>query len=233
MGTALDIINDSTRLIGVKQKGEALDGDESADALRRLNLLVDSWANEKLMLAQLIERTHSLTSGTGSYTIGSGGTINTTWPIKIERAFTRDSNNLDTSIEIIDNKEWARISLKNTSGLYPAYLYYRRAYPLGTIELYPLPGSGLTLYLEVWDQLTQFTNLSTSASFPPGYERALIYNLAVELAPEYGAALRPEIYELAKQSKADIKTANLEVPRMACDLPIGYKTSHREYFPII
>jgi hypothetical protein len=234
MGTARQIITDALKVCRVYQTGEALSASEGADGLRALNLMLDGWANERLMLYQLIERTHTLVSGTGSYTIGSGGDIDTTRPVKIESAFTRDSENTDTTIYVINNDEYSSITAKSTDGTYPLYLYYRAAYPLGTINLYPHPGSGLTLYLQVWDQLTQFTNLSTSASFPPGYERCLIYNLAVEIAPMFGATMTSEAIKTAVDSKGWIKTVNLDIPRMHSDLPTlsmsGYKYDRADFF---
>ena len=232
MGTANNIITDALKLLGEWQKGEAPDADESADGLRALNLLIDSWANERLMLFQLVERTKALTANDGTYTIGTGGDIDTTRPVRIERAWVRDAENNDSVLAIIDNKSWSRIPIKSIQGMDPLYLYYRAAYPLGQINLYPLPGSGLTLYLQVWDQLTQFTALTTSASFPPGYERALIYNLAVEIAPMYGAVLRPEVVQVAVDSKAQIKTVNMVIPRMDTDLPIQTGVYYNDLIPL-
>ena len=219
MGTARQIITDALKVLRVYQKGEPLDADEGADGLRALNLMLDGWANERLMLFQLVERTHALVSGTETYTIGSGGDIDTTRPVKIESAFTRDSDDSDLSIAIINNDEYSEIIQKDLDGTYPLYLYYRKAYPLGQINLYPAPGSGLTLHLQVWDQLTQFAGLSTPASFPPGYERCLIYNLAIELAPMFGASMTQEATKTAIDSKAWIKTVNVDIKRLRCDLP--------------
>jgi hypothetical protein len=234
MGTASQIITDALKLLRVYQSGENLGASEGQDGLRSLNLMLDGWANERLMLFQLVERTHALTATTESYTIGSGGDIDTTRPVKIENAFTRDADDHDLQIAIISNDEYSQIHDKTLDGTYPLYLYYRPNYPLGTINLYPAPGSGLTLHLQVWDQLTQFTNLTTSASFPPGYERCLIYNLAIELAPMFGTTVTQEIAKIANESKAWIKTVNFTVQRLEYDLPAlsmsGRCISKAEFF---
>ena len=222
MGTANQIITDSLKLLGILEVGDAADSDQAADGLRSLNLLIDSLANERLMLFQLVERTKALTEGTGAYTIGASGDIDTTRPVRIESAWTRDANDLDCPIEIIKNQEWSLITLKSLGNTNPMYLYYRPAYPQGTIELWPLPGAGLTLYLQVWDQLTQFATLTTSASFPPGYERFLIYNLAIEEAPMYGVSVKPEVAKIARDSKTWLKTVNAkDVPIMTSPLAPG------------
>lgn len=213
MSTARIIITDATKLLGVWQKGESLDSDEAADGLRYLNNMIAGWNNNYLMLNQRVQRTLALTSGDASYTIGSSGDIDVTRPIQIETAYIRDSNNVDTPLSILNNEQWSSITMKSTSSNVPVYLNYRANYPLGVISLHEAPSSGLTLILECWDQLPSFTTLDTAASLPPGYERALTYNLAVELAPMYGTEASPTIKEIATRSMGGIMDANnTEVP---------------------
>ena len=219
MGTANQIITDALKKLGVWQKGETIDADEGADGLRALNLMIDSWSNEDLMLYQQVQRTKALTSSDGQYTIGDSGDIDTTRPVRIATAYVQDSGGNDWPIKIINAAQWASISLKTVDGTYPSYLYYRPDYPLGVINLYPEPSSGLTLYLECWDQITQFASGVTSASLPPGYERALIYNLAIELAPEYGKPIGQEIAKLAMESREFIQDVNnTEIPTLVSSI---------------
>lgn len=222
MGTANQIIDDALKKIGVWETGRSATAEEAADGLRALNLLIDSWSNENLMLFQFVQRTKALTAGDATYTIGSSGDIDTTRPVRIHTAFIRDASNDDSPLEIVNTDDFSKIPLKSVGNAYPVVLHYRPAYPLATITLYPEPSTGLTLYLECWDQITQFTALTTSASLPPGYERALIYNLAVELAPEYGVAVPQEVMRAASDSKSRIKDVNdTEVPVLESDLLLG------------
>lgn len=151
-------------------------------------------------------------------------------PLSIESAFTRDANSLDVQITCINSEQWARIYQKNIQTTYPDFLYYRPKFPLGEINLYPLPGSGLTLYLEVRDNLTLFPTLDSEVFFPPGYERALGYNLAVEIAPQYEKQAAPSVVQAAMDSKAGIKTTNIKVPILTNDLPGLSGGSYREQF---
>jgi len=232
MGTANQIITDALKLIGVYQKGEAIDGDEAADGLRALNLMIDSWANESLMLFQFVQRSLALTAGDPSYTIGSGGDIAVTRPVKIHHAFVRDSSNNDSDLYIINNADYSSIPLKTNGNAYPTALYYRPNFPLGAITLYPEPSASLTLYLECWDQLTQFASLTTSASFPPGYERALIYNLPIEIASMYGKSVLPEVIKIANDAKSRIKDVNdKDIPILRSELLVGRGVSKSNYFP--
>lgn len=152
-------------------------------------------------------------------------------PQRIQAAFTRDANNQDFGINVtLENDEWSRICLKNLAATYPNYLYYRMSYPRGQINLYPSPGSGLTLYLEVWEALTRPGALTSTVSFPPGYERAFVYNLAVELAPRYGVDPPSIVERTAVKSLATLKSLNQRFPKMKLDLPGMRHSSARERF---
>ena len=64
-----------------------------------------------------------------------------------------------------------------------------------------------------WDsylQLTQFANLTTALSLPPGYERAIVTNLAVKIAPYFSDAIvSPAVAIEASQTLGDIKRTNI------------------------
>jgi len=218
MGTVRQLVTDALSLLKVTESGEAITNSEAQDGMRALNQLIDSWANESYMIYRKVQRTHALTSGTGQYSIGSGATINTTRPVKISQAYVRDSNNADYPINCrINNQQWSRILLKSLSGTYPEFLYYRPSYPNGEINLYPEPGSGLTLYMECWDQFSAYTAITDSIALPPGYERALKYNLAIELAPEYRDPSQL-VLKLAQESKERIKDVNnINIPTLISD----------------
>ena len=68
----------------------------------------------------------------------------------------------------------------------PTGIYYDPSYPDGRVYVVPVPDTALTITLVHDEAFTALASVSTSLSFPPGYERALRYALAVELAPEFG-----------------------------------------------
>ena len=205
--TVLDMIKRSLRLLGVKGAGENLSSEEANDGFQALNSLVDSWNNESLMIYNLELITHTMVPGTGDYTIGPGATINVTRPQNIQSAYINDGD-ADWPIIIIKDEQFNRIWDKDTQSSYPEYLYYRSDYPTGTIEVWPIPSAAHTLNLSVWNQLTAFASTVTTISLPPGYQRALEYNLAMEIAPEYGANPSNVVGSISVQSKSKIKAIN-------------------------
>ena len=210
MATPSSIILRSLRLIGEKPIGGTLTSDEQKAYLADLNTMLDGWSIERLMVYQLLQETKALTSGTGSYTIGSGGAFDTTRPTKIVNpCFTRDTSNYDRPLTLIDAEAYGNIPLKATTGTYPEYLFYDTAYVsgLGTLKLYPYPGSGLTLYINSWKQLTQFASITETVALPPGYQRAIEFNLAVELAGGF-TNVSNEVAKVARESKATLKGFN-------------------------
>jgi hypothetical protein len=50
--------------------------------------------------------------------------------------------------------------------------------------------------------------LTTNLTFPPGYLRAFTYNLAMEIAPEFGVEPSPQVTRIAMTSKRNLKRIN-------------------------
>jgi hypothetical protein len=99
----------------------------------------------------------------------------------------------------------------------PEVVYYEAEFPLGVVNVYPKGDSTYELHLSSWKQLPTYTNLSNTVSLPPGYERAIRYNLAVELAPEYAREPSGAIVDRAERAKANIKRTNTYPPALATD----------------
>jgi len=186
--TAQELIKAALRALGVIATGETPSAAELEDGLEALNMMLANWSDERLMVHAITEDSHALTSGTASYTIGSGADIDTKRPVKIEDAFIRESN-LDTPVTIVGQKEYNSVALKSDTGT-PTMLYYNPGWTTGTIYLAPTPGSGLTLYLYSFKAHAAkggtdlLTTLTSTVSFPPSYHAAIKWNLAVDLAPE-------------------------------------------------
>lgn len=209
--TGRDVVSASLRLIGAMAPGESLAAQEATDGLSTLNRMLGSWSNESLLIHAIVRETPlTLTAGDGSYTLGASGDISTR-PQRIEKALIRDETSspaIEREIRILSIDEWAAIPAKDTQSTYPTSLYDDGAYPQRTISLYPIPSATHKLVLFTLRALTSISTLDTDVSLPPGYEEALIYNLALRLAPEYGRAVSDAVALVAGESKAGLKRAN-------------------------
>jgi hypothetical protein len=222
MASASDIIRRSLRLIGAIAGGETPSSTEQADALDALNAMLDSWRTESLSVYALRDETLTLT-GAASYTIGTGGALNTTRPVRIESAYERYSDT-DYPVKIASAAAWYALAVKTTtSSNVSEWLYYEPSYPLGTLYLYPKPTTGV-LHLVTWVPLTAFA-AADSVALPPGYQDAITYHLAIRLAPEYGRPVPPELAALARAAKDNIQRVNFRPPLMSTGLEEGRRAN--------
>jgi hypothetical protein len=218
MASALDLITRALKERKVLGTSETLTNDEAQDGLTSLNAMLKTWSLKRLMVYQILQENFALTAGDGEYTIGAGGNFNTTRPGKLSTgSFVREGS-VDYELTMIDFAEYSKIPIKGTGGT-PQVISYDAQYPLARILLYPLPGSGQTLYLNSLKALQQFTALTTDLAMPPEYEEAIVFNLAMRLA-SYGGEMTPEARAVASESLSALKTTNQPTRYMSTD--IGY-----------
>lgn len=224
--TVRDLIKSSLRIIGAIASGETPSANESSDALQTLNGILGSWSNQSLLVPSKAREVFSLVAGTQSYTIGTLGTFNTTRPIKILSAsIINAGQTFETSIDVLNQQEYAEISTKSLSGS-PTAIYAQGTYPLDTINVYPVPQASDQLVLYSMKPLTSFASLNDEITLPVGYDRALKYNLAVELAAEYGKQLAQEVVVIASESKSEIEALNSESVYLTSDALFINKKSY-------
>lgn len=214
MATAATIINRALKLIGAIGSGESGSADELADGLVSLNAMIDAWNNDRLMIYAVQDETLTLVNGQVSYTIGSSGNLNTTRPVKIESAFLRVSD-VDYPVDVIEVDEYNAIPDKAVTSDMVSHVYYKPSSPLGVLYVYPVPNTAQSLKLQTRVPFTAFAATSTTVALPQGYERALAYNLAIEIAPEYEKEPSGTVVRIANESLAAIKRTNSR-PVMAC-----------------
>lgn len=205
--TGRDLVTASLRLIGAVAPGESIAASEATDGLATINRMIDSWSNEGLLINAINQETPlTLTAGDGTITLGTSGDI-ANRPMSIESALIRDGST-DHQIQFLSLQEFSSIQNKNLQTTYPGYAYDDGGYPLRTITLYPVPSADHSLVLFTKRSITQISTLDTVISLPPGYERALVYNGAIELCADYGRTPSEMVFNIANESKASIKRSN-------------------------
>lgn len=222
MATVADLIRRSLQTLGVLADGETPTASQEADGLEALNDMLDSWATERLLLWATLRSTHTLTPSLTNHTIGTAGTLNTTRPVRIDRASISPSGmpGTETPLDILSDEQWQSLQGKDATGT-PSALWIESAYPLTKLWLNPIPSAADTLVLYTWQQLGRFASTAVDLDLPPGYARAIRYNLAKEMGPEYGVALSGEAMDIANESKATLKRLNFKPSYLRSDFPAG------------
>jgi hypothetical protein len=85
------------------------------------------------------------------------------------------------------------------------------------VYFYPVPSAAVEVHLPLQVPLSGFDNLASIISLMPGYDRALVYSLAEELAPGI-RPLDPQIVKTAFLARRAIRHTNVDVPLMNADL---------------
>ena len=208
--SAGDQINRALRLLGVLAEGETPSAAVSQDALVALNQMIDSWNTERLSVFSTQDQTFLWPTSTISRTLGPTGDFVGNRPILIDDAtyFRDPSNNVSYGIKIINQQQYDGIAVKTVTSTYPQVLWINMTYPNIEMYIYPVPTRLLEWHFISVEELTQPATLATEFALPPGYLRAFVYNLAMEMAPEFGVEPSPQVQRIAMTSKRNIKRIN-------------------------
>lgn len=222
--TGNTVVTDALLDLGVIAADQTASGSDLALGLRRLNAMLSGWRAERLTIPVVTRTAYNLVDGTATYTIGSGGTFNQDRPEKIEAASIILDPSLDPALEIpigggMPHAEWYGIPDKDIEGV-PRALYYEPLYTasLGRVNLYPVPDSStydLVLYTPT--PLAAFADGTTSYVLPSGYEETIVAQLALRLAPAFGASPSVDLARRAEAGLRRIKYANATTPELSFD----------------
>ncbi len=216
MSTASDLIKGSLRLLGVIASGETPSAADTADGLSALNELIESWSAEGLIVPTITREELSWASAQGSRTWGSGGNFTTARPLRLINASILSSG-IESPLKIVTPDEWADIKNKTLTSTQPTHVYLVPTMTTATVYLWPVPSATVTFVPYSQKPLTAFALSSTTFTFPPGYYRALRFNLAIEMAPEYGKEVSPKVEKIASDSLENIKRLNIKPLFMVTD----------------
>jgi len=187
--TAGDQINRALRLLGVLAEGETSSAAVMQDSLTALNQMIESWNTERLSVFSTQDQVFNFLLDDATY-------------------FRDPSTNVSFGIKLINQQQYDGIAVKTVTSTYPQVMWINMTYPNIEMYLYPVPTRLLEWHFISVEELTQPATLSTVLSFPPGYLRAFVYNLAMEIAPEFGVQPPPQVVRIAMTSKRNLKRIN-------------------------
>ena len=208
--TAGDQINRALRLLGVLAEGETPSAATSQDALVALNQMIDSWSIERLSVFCTQDQTFTWLAGEYIRTLGPSGDFIGLRPVLLDEAtYYRDpGTNVSFGIKFINQQQYNGIAVKTVTSTYPQVIFVNMGFPDITMSIYPRPTRDLEWHFISVQELSNPATLVTNLLFPPGYLRAFTYNLAMEIAPEFGIEPSPQVQRIAMTSKRNLKRIN-------------------------
>jgi hypothetical protein len=188
--TRAQVISGALRKLGVLASGASPSTAQTNDATEALNALVKAFHADGMPLWAITNHTFTVTSGTSSYAIGTGLTLNVTPPLKVLQARYKLSGGDFTPMNVYNQYDFNNLPDVNSEGV-PINLYYKygvtNGVDTGTIKLWPIPNDSTTQIDIVYQRpFMDMDATDNQFDFPSYWMQALIYNLAWALAPEYG-----------------------------------------------
>lgn len=241
MTTLRELATSSMRLLSIIQAGVAPSPADLNVVVAALNSLLDSWSADRLAIFAMYPSYFQLKAGKRDYTLGPAG-FNPDWvmerPQRLERASLSynavpavpgvpahlSTNSTDFPITIMYSPQFSTIAMKGCPSNWPSAVYDNGQYPTRKLTFWPVPTQDHLVTLWIWRPLVTSTDLDAIIQFPPGYERALRFNLAVEVAAEFGKQLPEQVQSIATTSFGDLKRLNAAGTVMSCPSWAGGKS---------
>ena len=208
--TAGDQINGALRLIGQLAEGETPSAATSQDSLTAMNQMLDSWSSERLSVFSTQDQVFTWTQGYISRTLGPTGDFVGNRPVLLDDAtyFKDPTNGISFGIKIINQQQYDGIAVKTVTSTYPQVIWLNMDMPNMDMYIYPVPTKTLEWHFISVTELDQPATLATALVVPPGYVRAFRFNLACEIAAEFGVEPPATVQRIAMASKRNIKRIN-------------------------
>ena len=236
--TGRDFAKSVLLLIGAIASGETPTASETSDVLSRANEMIDAWATQAL--TALVNERHvfapvanqqayllSPTSASSDWVVDNRPDLLTNVGLLLNTA----SPAVEIPRGILTDDEWAATSIKDLANTLFTSVYYNPTSPAGTVSLWPIPTTAANDVVLYFDSiLVQFADLTTQYRFPAGYLRTLRYNVAVDIAPEFGAQLSPVVDRTAAASLRTLKAANVKMSELSVDPALSGRRFGYNYY---
>jgi hypothetical protein len=210
MTTAGELINGALRLIGMLAEGETPSAATSQDALVAMNQMIDSWNTERLSVFSTQDQIFTWPNNQVHRTLGPTGDFVGNRPVQLDDStyFKDPTTGISYGIKIINQQQYDGIAVKSVTSTFPQVMWINMDYPNIDMYVYPVPTKALEWHFISVTELDQPATIYTDLTFPPGYLRAFRYNLACEIAAEFGVEPSPQVSRIAMTSKRNIKRIN-------------------------
>lgn len=230
MATARDICDLALKQAGVVGLAQTAASEDTNNAFTILNQMLAQWRVKRWLVFRLVTASWAATGAT-SFTLGPSGTVTTDTsgatinvrPDRLEiNPYIRQTNvaapnQPDMPLTLLQSLEdYNRIRMKALTA-FTQYIYYDPTLTNGTVYPWPIPNSGLyTIFISFKLPFAAFSSLDTTVNFPPEYEAAMLYQLALRLKTLYQIPVMPGdlLVGLAKDALNTLRGANTAIARL-------------------
>lgn len=195
--TARDVITYAMRECGILEAGETPAADDADDALNYLQNLVDAWADEGVSL------------GLGVLALETTFAAPTRLMEAIQAAL---SARLAAAFGKEGAPPWQAI---NSAMLRRAKAHYRAQ--LAYDALNTMLGEWETMGLRLGDVVDDTLTAASEVPVPPTHLNAIIYNLAVRVAPEMPVEAPAPVAAMAARAFSALRSQYVVVPKLVAD----------------
>lgn len=201
--TVQDLGTLALRKLFVVEGHEVPADEDAARALENTRMLLRTWAVNGIRLWLNEQQSVTLVAGQASYTLDPR-------TLEVFDAY-RSQGNTDSPMRILTREEYNSLPNKTVTGQ-PYALWPDRRYNSTVITVYPVPQTGTTdtLSLGTKRQILDPVSLGENVEMPPEWSEAIVYNLAVRMAPDFGVEPEPFVVSMAGQLYADLSGQDRE-----------------------
>ncbi len=213
--TSQKLIEGALQDLGRIAPGETPTVTMSTAAFVILNEIVSSWSRDGQITYNEKVGTKALTAGTDAYTIGVGGSFNTTdYPQKVKSARCSFAG-FQGGVAVVPMADFDRVC-DNPTGATAALikvLGVDNAAPLRNARVFPVPNVATVVEITWWEPLAQLASLAATVAFPvDGWEAALRAELVIALCPSYGLEATTTMAGNLARFKARITDTGTSLP---------------------
>jgi hypothetical protein len=122
---------------------------------------------------------------------------------------------IDYPIDPVSEAEYNAISLKSSIGsVAPCVCFYDGGSPTGNVYFWPVASTSVELHLITPAPGGVAVDTTTTYDFPPGYQRMVENNLAIEISADFNVQPSVMLQGMAANSKRLLKRTNYRTPQM-------------------
>ncbi|MCE5247962.1 hypothetical protein LLG88_13705 [bacterium] len=227
---ALELITDTLDEIGCHGGGQQVSDSDAYKVLRRFNSMLDAWRTQELTIYNYTRTLFTFVANQDGYTVGPSSVtpapnfVTPTRPVFIDKVavqFPGTVTPFERELDPYTKAQWQEERMKLLPNTFPRRFYYNADAAVGTLYFWPVPTDVTirpVLYLPA--PLGSVPSLVTELTLPPGYEKAIRLNLAVECCRPFGRPVDGQLKQDAADALADIKRSNIHSEPVRVDVAL-------------